>query len=146
MIEMIAVLAVIMVLTMVGIAGYSKAMMQYKTNKLKDQLTQIQYNTVEGFNLLGDYRQLGTVKEDATELAKEVGIFPENMVMDDGSIRHAFGGNVYIRAVEYADREGLAFTVELEDLPKEVAVKLSTDPANEGNTQLMYIDLEGASE
>jgi len=41
MIEMLGVLAIIGVLSVGGIAGYSKAMMQYKINKTVDQVSQI---------------------------------------------------------------------------------------------------------
>ncbi len=44
MIEMLGVLAIIGVLSVGGIAGYSKAMMKYRINKTIDQITQISQN------------------------------------------------------------------------------------------------------
>lgn len=41
MIEMLGVLAIIAVLSVGGIAGYSKAMQQWKLNKWKAQITDI---------------------------------------------------------------------------------------------------------
>lgn len=41
MVEMLGVLAIMGVLSIGGIAGYSKAMMQYKINKTSDQIVQI---------------------------------------------------------------------------------------------------------
>ena len=141
MIEILGVLAVVGVLSIAGIVGFQKAMVHYKTNQLKDQLSTISSNLIVSFESLGNYTELGENKDDATSLAVKLGVFPENMLQDDGSVRHAFGGNVYIRAVEYGDSEGAAFTIELDGLPKEIAVKLGTDTSNEGNQEFMYIDL-----
>ena len=44
MIEMLGVLAIIGVLSVGGIAGYSKAMMKFKINKTIDQISQIAQN------------------------------------------------------------------------------------------------------
>ena len=44
MIEMLGVLAIIGVLSVGGIAGYSKAMLKYKTNKTIDQITMLTTN------------------------------------------------------------------------------------------------------
>lgn len=44
MVEMLSVLAIIGVLSVGGIAGYSKAMEKHNLNKLKDQLFQIVSN------------------------------------------------------------------------------------------------------
>ena len=44
MIEMLGVLAIIGVLSVGGIAGYSKAMTKYRINKTIDQITQISQN------------------------------------------------------------------------------------------------------
>ncbi|MBR1841090.1 MAG: hypothetical protein IJ778_03060 [Alphaproteobacteria bacterium] len=41
MVEMLGVLAIMGVLSIGGIAGYSKAMMKYKINKTSDQIVQI---------------------------------------------------------------------------------------------------------
>ena len=44
MIEMLGVLAIIGVLSVGGIAGYSKAMLKYKVNKTVDMITQTSSN------------------------------------------------------------------------------------------------------
>lgn len=45
MIEMLGVLAIVGVLSVGGISGYSKAMAKYKTDKLMNQVNEIVVNT-----------------------------------------------------------------------------------------------------
>ena len=47
MIEMLGVLAIIAVLTVGGIAGYSKALEQYKFIKLRNAWTEVFYNFIQ---------------------------------------------------------------------------------------------------
>ena len=47
MVEMLGVLAIIGVLSVGAIAGYSKAMMKYKLNKQRDQINQIMMSLIE---------------------------------------------------------------------------------------------------
>ena len=47
MIEMLGVLAIVGVLSVSGIAGYSKAMEWYKLNKLRDAWTEVFYNFIQ---------------------------------------------------------------------------------------------------
>ena len=58
MIEMLGVLAIIGVLSVGGIAGYSKAMMKFKVNKTVDQVTQIATNIRTLFGGQRDYSKL----------------------------------------------------------------------------------------
>ncbi len=141
MIEMLGVLAIVGVLSVAGIQGYSKAMEKYKINQLKDQMQTISTNMITTFNVMRGYKELGNDKETATENVKELGIFPENMVQADGSIRHALGGNVYVYAVEYGGVPDSAFTIDFEGLPQKIAVQLSSDGSMESNRNVMNIGL-----
>ena len=59
MIEMLGVLAIIGVLSVGGIAGYSKAMTKFKTNKMIDEYNSIAFNLVENYpNLLKSYASI----------------------------------------------------------------------------------------
>ena len=55
MIEMLGVLAIIGVLSVGGIAGYSKAMMKYRVNKTIDQISMISTNIRTLFGPQGTY-------------------------------------------------------------------------------------------
>ena len=56
MIEMLGVLAIVGVLSVAGIAGYSKAMAKYKVNKLIDQVSNIVANVRTKFAAQGNYK------------------------------------------------------------------------------------------
>lgn len=135
MIEMLGVLAIVGVLSVAGIAGYSKAMEAYKFDKLVDEMVMISSNIITLMEGQNSYKGL------TTESAISLGVFPENMVKSDGSVRNAFGGNIYIRAVSYAGIDGGAFTVDFDGLPQKVAIKLGTDGVNEQNQNLMYLSI-----
>lgn len=69
MIEMLGVLAIIGVLSVGGLAGYSKAMQKFKINKMIDEYNNVAFSLVENYqNLLKSY---GTVTEKNTELYTE---------------------------------------------------------------------------
>ena len=58
MIEMLGVLAIIGVLSVGGIAGYSKAMMKYRVNKTIDQITTLSTNITTLFGNQNDFEHL----------------------------------------------------------------------------------------
>ena len=58
MIEMLGVLAIIGVLSVGGIAGYSKAMLKFRVNKTVDQVTQIATNVRTFFGSQSDYSDM----------------------------------------------------------------------------------------
>ena len=71
MIEMLGVLAIIGVLSVGGIAGYSKAMNKFKTNKIADNVSMLvaniktlyaQQNTYDGLNVQSAY-SMGVVPD-----------------------------------------------------------------------------------
>lgn len=79
MVEMLGVLAIIGVLSAGGLAGYSKAMFQYKLNKQRDQYTQILRGIIEYKSLIkeipGAARRL--------EAYKKLNIIPPEMIKDE---------------------------------------------------------------
>ena len=89
MIEMLGVLAIIGVLSVGGIAGYSKAMEKFKINKLIQQITYINNNFQTLYINGQDY-------DINTETAIAAGIIPEDMVDTEGNAINAFGGEVVI--------------------------------------------------
>ena len=60
MVEMLGVLAIVGVLSIGGIAGYSKAMAKYKINKTLDQLSMIITNVRTTFGNQSSYKGLTT--------------------------------------------------------------------------------------
>ena len=94
MIEMLGVLAIIGVLSVGGIAGYSKAMTKFKTNKVSDQVSTIVTNLRTLYAQQMNYTGLNN------KTAIQMGVIPEEMGMDanTGLLKNPFNGTVYIGA------------------------------------------------
>ena len=128
MIEMLGVLAIIGVLSVGGIAGYSKAMMKFKINKTAEQISQIVTNIRTLYLQQKDYNGLD---EDS---AIQMGAIPDDLTIDSsGNIKNIFGGNIMIRTStsSYAWHNSVgdtddAFMISVYNLPKEACVALAT--------------------
>ena len=101
MVEMLGVLAIIGVLSVGGIAGYSKAMNKFKINKTTDQVTMLVANIRTMFATQGNYDGL----TEAT--AVQYGLIPNDMYTQTAQggydsikgLKNAFAGEVTITAV-----------------------------------------------
>ncbi len=109
MIEMLGVLAIIGVLSVGGIAGYSKAMSKYRINKTIEQITLIAGNirsffapqkTYRGSNCACDNGSCSGIG-DGCPIIKKAKILPDEMITLDAdgkitNINNAFGGKVQL--------------------------------------------------
>ena len=100
MIEMLGVLAIIGVLSVGGIAGYSKAMSKYRTNKMIDQATMLITNIRTMFAQQQSYADLNNAR------AVNLALVPEEMIVNPGQeiedngtrkLRNVFSGDVEIK-------------------------------------------------
>ena len=85
MIEMLGVLAIIGVLSVGGIAGYSKAMEKFKLNKALDEYSFMIFGLLEHFD---DIRKIGHISSGDTglaELMQAIRIVPTNWKQIDAS-------------------------------------------------------------
>ena len=116
MIEMLGVLAIIGVLSVGGIAGYSKAMMKYRINKTIEQITLIAGNVRAFWGPQKNYIGVrcssmdggtcnasgctGQSANDGCPIVKKAKIFPDEMItVTDGkimSITNPFGYGVWL--------------------------------------------------
>ena len=148
MIEMLGVLAIIGVLSVGGITGYSKAMMKYRINKTIEQITLIAGN-VRAFwgpqkNYIGVwcycdvYGCYGQSDGDGCSIVKKAKIFPDEMItVTDGkimSITNPFGDEVSLYEVDKAKSgDKQAFLIDYRGLPQEACIELATyDWSNAG--------------
>ena len=95
MVEMLGVLAIIGVLSVGAITGYSKAMMKYKLNKQTEQIGSIlDYVTLH----YDDFDRLNQGNTRLTSLFKKLGIIPVEMIKEQNSeyIYDAFNNQIYI--------------------------------------------------
>ena len=94
MVEMLGVLAIIGVLSVGAIAGYSKAMMKYKLNKQTEQIGSI----LDYVNMhLDDFKRSKTsITGNLTPLFKKLNVIPQEMIREnrDDAIFDVFGTTV----------------------------------------------------
>ena len=141
MVEMLGVLAIIGVLSVGGIAGYSKAMNKYKINKTTDQVSMLVANIRTLFSSQGNYGDLdnaeaikfGVVPNDMIKTKKETtpGAKPGDKptTTTTTSLANAFGGAVTIAADKARDGDASsneAFTIRYDGLSSEACVTVST--------------------
>ncbi len=130
MVEMLGVLAIIGVLSVGGIAGYSKAMNKYKINKTTDQVSMLVANLRTIFSSQGNYDGL----TNAT--AVNFGVVPNDMyTLSSGAydatkgLKNAFNGQVTIIASKARGGDTVgneAFTIEYGGLSQEACVTVAT--------------------
>lgn len=135
MVEMLGVLAIIGVLSVGGIAGYSKAMNKYKINKTNDQLSMLIANIRTLFSSQSDYTGLNN------GTAIQYGVVPNDMYRSAANgnysanyaITNPFAGDVTI-AVSGSDagHPSHAFTVTYENIPQEACVNIMTSDWGSG--------------
>ena len=151
MVEMLGVLAIIGVLSVGGIAGYSKAMNKYKINKTTDQVSMLVANIRTLFSSQGNYEGLsngsaikfGVVPNDMYDVASG-----ENPTYDEAyPIKNAFNGKVNILADNA--RKGItattdAFIVEYDGISDEACVTIATGDWGSGQASGLIAIAAGA--
>lgn len=142
MIEMLGVLAIIGVLSVGGIAGYSKAMQKYRVNKAIDEITTIVTGVQRAYvNERGG--ELGKYESLNPNLLKNLGIIPENEEIFDceeldgyiGSslgmgnddkfmcLRNEFAGGISIGNNGWNND---LFALDIVNLPKDICIALAS--------------------
>ncbi len=134
MIEMLGVLAIIGVLSVGGIAGYSKAMNKFKTNKVADQVSMLVAN------IKTMYAQQNTYEGLSNETAISLGVVPDELVVKKTEnkvttteLLNSFNGPVFIFASDSTSGgDNKAFTIEFNNLSKEACITLATNDWGSG--------------
>lgn len=139
MIEMLGVLAIIGVLSVGGIAGYSKAMMKFKINKIIDQVTHIATNTRTLYAQQTSYSGLYVTN------AVQMGIIPTELGTEISTDQYAsklknpFNGSVYIAGDGYGSN---GFVITYQGIPKEACIALATyDWGNNYSSGLIAVSI-----
>ena len=137
MVEMLGVLAIVGVLSVGGIAGYSKAMMTMKINKTIEQISHMASAIKTAYMNQGDFIDenglvAGKYSNLETSTAIAIGTAPAEMVSESGNtLQNVFGGRVTVDGncgdgLEEGYHVGGAFALSYEDLPKEACIALVT--------------------
>ena len=159
MIEMLGVLAIFGVLSVGGIAGFSKAMNKFKTNKVADNVAMIVTNIRTLYAQQKDYSGLENLS------AVQMGVVPDELITatptqggTDG-LQNAFLGSVVIKATNVSGLDGeivgkdatkgvnRGFLVAMNGLTKEACVTLATNDWGSGySSGLVGISVKGAAQ
>ena len=140
MVEMLGVLAIIGVLSIGGIAGYSKAMNKYKVNKVTDQVTQIVAGTRALFAGHRTYAALGS--SNNVTLITKAHLFPDDLITtSSGSAAVAdniFHGSVTLKVSDKkTSNDNKAFVITYTNIPQEACVDLATQDWGAGTSSGM---------
>jgi type II secretory pathway pseudopilin PulG len=119
MIEMLGVLAIIGVLSVGGIAGYSKAMTKFKINKTVSQVSQIAANVRTLYSSQGSYSGLNGYIVQKAKLAPDE-VFTSGKY--SGVMINAFGGGLSVGPLY----SGTMFEIEIASLPEDACMELAT--------------------
>lgn len=131
MIEMLGVLAIVGVLSVGGIAGYSKAMAKFKTNKVIDQINTISTNIRTLYSSQRNYAGLNN------GTAIKMALIPSEMYQPDSNnnyasseaVTNAFGGNTKVEAIVQGTAQAgaeNAYMIAVDALPKTACVSIVT--------------------
>ncbi len=91
MVEMLGVLAIIGVLSVGAIAGYSKAMMKYKLNKQAEQLNTVINTIARNIHSFDNLHASGGNTPDLTRYFIKMGEIPTEMIQNTEFLKDVFG-------------------------------------------------------
>ena len=131
MIEMLGVLAIIGVLSVGGIAGYSKAMTKYRINKTIDQFTQISQNVrmLYGKQRQKNYRNLNG------RILYKANLAPKEMFGSGYSMTNAWGLPIDIGPLGKDGYDGdTAFGIMTQIPSEEACIELATQDWGDNTT------------
>lgn len=128
MVEMLGVLAIIGVLSVGGIAGYSKAMTKFKINKSMDQISMLVANIRTLYSGQRNYSGLDNKN------AILFGIIPNEMGNSGSVITNAFAGDVEIKTAAVGTNAAGAFTIKYKGLGQEACVTMATADWGSGSS------------
>lgn len=142
MIEMLGVLAIIGVLSVGGIAGYSKALTRWKINKTTEQIVNFvtEFTTIYANSKVTsevNYDYLTSEEPEDFETMKSIGLIPPDM---NDKFINPFGGEYRVDIEDY----GVMFFIY--DLPPEACISLATTNWNVGNDGFsgVYVNTAGS--
>lgn len=150
MIEMLGVLAIIGVLSVGGIAGYSKAMNKFKTNKIADNISMLvaniktlyaQQNTYAGLNN-GTAVAMGVVPDELGTAYSGTGDSAT------ATLTNAFNGSVLIKASgSTAEGDNKAFSIVFNSISREACITLATNDWGSGySSGLIALQASGGAQ
>lgn len=132
MLEMLGVLAIVAVLTVVGLASFSRALDQHRANKVMDQVSQLIINIRSMF--ASAYYYTGLNNSEALNL----GLVPDDIVKESsGELKNPFKGFIYINPTNAnkgdAPSAATAFEITYTGLSRYACIALATGEWSKGS-------------
>lgn len=139
MVEMLGVLAIIGVLSVGGISGYSKAMAKHKMTKTQDQLQMLTINIRSAFAGSASFAELDNISAVKLNLVPAEmlphGLGNDKDVTKEKGIKNTFSGDVIIKAV---DGNNQHFSIQFKGLGGATCTSLaSSDWGTEGLVKMI---------
>ena len=131
MIEMLGVLAIIGVLSVGGIAGYSKAMTKFRINKTVDQVSQLAQNIRTLYGSQKNYSSLSST------VIKKAHLAPDEMFESSNSttMTNPFGGGVSVDwDGKNSGSDTKSFTITYWGIPQEACIDILTQNWGTGSS------------
>ena len=134
MIEMLGVLAIVGVLSVGGIKGYSKAMAKIKSERVTSQLNELVLNIRTLFFSAGNYRNISPQLLISVN-AVPADMFDPNNRGSNAEIKNALGGDVILFTSQDITEQNRAFEIYATGLDRNTCILMSTldwgiDPAS----------------
>lgn len=142
MVEMLGVLAIIGVLSVGGISGYSKAMAKFKMSKAMDQMSMLVANIRTTYASMATYAGLDTLTARAYGLASR-DMFGPSSAAKASALVNAFGGNVYVNSISNNNIADTGFAIVYNGLDREACMGLAT--ADWGSAGLIGMKISNAA-
>ncbi len=121
MIEMLGVLAIIGVLSVGGLAGYTKAMKQYRINKTITQVLEISSRV----SVLGD--QMSSYAGLSNAAVIKMGMVPSELISSSSSLTNVYGGDVTIQNSNLtASDTDMAYIIQYKGISQDACMTLAT--------------------
>ncbi len=141
MIEMLGVLAIICVLSVGGIAGYSKAIMKYRINKTIEQITLVAGNVRTFFaNQPDGTGNNGRYKDLNISVMKKAKLIPDEMWNENKTaMENAFGGSFSVYALSNFKSQ---YAIAISGIPQEACIELATKDWSNANPYLVGINVQ----
>ena len=140
MVEMLGVLAIIGVLSVGAIAGYSKAMMKYKLNKQSEQLTQILFSLEHYREMLGRDRNNIANNSSVITLLIKLNAIPLEMIKPNNnlSIYDVFGNQIDVKYYGNNESPSLHYTIAVYYQPDQYDVCNNIFELIKANSEKLY--------
>ena len=129
MIEMLGVLTIIGVLSVGGLAGYSKAMDKYRINETINQIIYMETNihnlffTQQNYSDLGKRDNLAKANSTIRKLADKSNFIPTSVIKN--GYKNLYGGTIEMGYLAAGDTTK-SFYIEYENIPQEACIAITT--------------------